>query len=439
MKLLVSKGKKHIKFWLYIYAFLIIYNPQFFKNYNSYLNYSLSFIYWILGVFILNSSKIKTKIFIERDFNKKLITNFGVLAMVFFCLRTVVSGTSIFDFFSLRIVQSLSFIVCVLSFCNLSNYIERNGLSKGEQIDFILKVSMIQFFFVLLMILFPSFRMKILNYIYITSKRNFTFTIAKRVYGVMNNYTFSGSVFHGILAFIALYWGYTTNQNKYYIYIPFLLIMIFLNGRIGLIIFILAIFIFLLYNLIRLHNINRILKLLFFLAIICGIAITVLPVIWPYTYSFFVNGFYEIFSFAQTGVASSEYANDVDDLYGQLIADFNLKTFFIGNGHKIQNAADIPNGVFFTKLYSDMGFLNDMYMGGVLYMFLLRYPIIRIIFNDNKDNYNSSNLIFNIVLVLILIVSNLKGEVYRSPIIVGAIVYIKYAVNSMNFNKDNYY
>ena len=421
------REKKINKFCLYLYAFLVLYNPSFFKNSNAYLDYSLTFIYWIIGLFALKPEKE------TGNSNKSIIIRFGVIGMLFFCMRTLFAGTSLFDVINLRIIQSASVIVSMLSMCNLALYFRKKGLTKEEQISFILNVCMIQFAFVLIMIISPDFRMKVLNVIYITNKRDFSFTIAKRVYGIMSNYTYAGSVFHGFMAFVALYTGFRTNNSKYYFYIPFLLITIFLNGRIGLIVFLASTSIFLFYNLVTGNHYNRLVKIIMLLILLVIAALLLLPVLWPNTYRFFLNGFFEMFSFAQTGVASEVGSSDIDDLFGQFNTNFNIKSLLIGNGHRIQTPGDIPNGVEFTGVCSDMGLLNDMYMGGIIYMLLLRIPLFKIITKSKSDAIEGA---FNIVLIVILIIASLKGEVYRSTIIVGSLVYVKYALDT-NAEKSN--
>ena len=65
--------------------------------------------------------------------------------------------------------------------------------------------------------------------------------------------------------------------------------------------------------------------------------------------------------------------------------DINFKSLLIGNGYRIQNREDIPNNIEFNLSYSDMGYLNDMYMGGLPYMVMLYLPLIILIFTYNKN------------------------------------------------------
>lgn len=420
---------------LYFYAFLVIYNPSFFKNVNGYFDYSLAFIYWLIGVVYLKSTKKKsfTKIYLQKNDITYYIFVYGIIAMLLFFIRSIIAGTSITDLVHLRIVQSIYVIIIIFSINNIVLHFKSLGVTGEEQVLFLLNVCMIQFVFVIIMVLFPQIRMSILNVIYITDKRDFTFTLAKRVYGIMSNYTFSGSIFHGMMAFVALCFGYYKNK-KFYKYIPFLLLMVFLNARIGFIIFLEGTIVFIGYNLLFGNNIGKISKLLMSMTIIGALACIILPIFWPDTFRFFASGFSEMFSYAKTGVASEiESRSDIDKLSKQFMTNINLKTFLFGNGYRIQNPGDIPQGVSFNGVWSDMGLLNDMYMGGIVYMFLLCSPFYRLFIK-----YKSSQMegIINIAFIAFLITACIKGELYRSPILLGTMVYLKQSLQEKEVKDD---
>ena len=401
---------------VYIYAFLIVYNPGFFTN--EYLNYALPFGYWLIGLLFLNTNpnKLVIKIFNNRYINSYII--FGLLAILFFVFRALFARVSFSDLTHLRIVQSLSVLFSLLSFYYLERYLDHHSFTAIDKTQLLLNVCLIQFVFVLIMVLSPQFRMAVLERFYLKPNVNYSFTIAKRVYGLMSNYTFAGSVFHGIMAFMALYLGSFANR-KFFAYVPVILLIVFLNSRIGLIVFIVATVFYFLYNLIFKNTLNRTLRITLIVSLILLVAFSLLPVIWPNTFNFFVNGFLDLFNYAATGVASNERISDIDLLANQLKTDFNYQTLLLGNGYRIQNSGDIPAGLIFKGLYSDIGFLNDMYMGGIIYMSLLYYPFIEMLI---KTSFKDVELKW--IFLVVAFLSNFKGEVFRAPIIIGTIIYL---------------
>ena len=402
-----------IKISMYIYAFLIIYTPNFFNN--AYVNYALPFLYWLIGFFLVKGDKNA----VVYKKNMHSILTFGVLSTVLFAFRALIAGVSFGDIRNLRIIQSISMIVSVFSFYYIERILDSKGFKSQDKMRFILNVCMIQFVIVLIMVAFPDFRMKMLEIFYLDGRKDLSFTISRRVYGIMSNYTFAGSVFHGMMAFFALHFG-IHNDSRFFLYIPCMLLIVFLNGRIGLIVFLISTLTYLFSNLLFRRNVEKTVKVTVLLTVFAVLSLAILPIIWPSTFSFFRNGFLDVINYMKTGVAATDRISDVDLLSSQFKSDFNIKTLLLGAGHRIQNGGDVPKGISFNGLYSDIGFLNDMYMGGLVYMFLLYTPYVRFI------NFKHKNIeILSVIMLVILFVSNMKGEVFRSSIILGMFVYVK--------------
>ena len=411
-------------FALYIYAFFVVYSPNFFRN--EIMNYMMPFIYWFIGLIAFNSNGKRWTISIFKDKRTKQIIIYSILALIAFDIRAVIAGARITDFANLRIVQSFSVIVSVVSFTYIINCLEDYNYTTAQKMQFILNVGMIQFAIILFMLIFPSFRINILNRFYMTNEsRNYTYTLQKRVYGLMSNYTFSGSVFHGMLAFLAVFFGFR-DDNKLYLYVPFMLLIVFLNSRVGLVLFVIATVGFLLYVLFTRGNLVSTYRPVIYLVLLGILAVTVLPIIWPKTYVFFSNGLTEMIDYARNGIASTERVSDIDILTTHMKTNFNIKTLIFGNGYRIRKYTDIPSGAVFTGQRTDIGFLNDMYMGGLIYMYLLIAPYYQLM-KKNAGIRLSRALSF--FLLLLMLVANLKGETFRSPDILGLVLFVEYALN----------
>lgn len=398
------------KILLYLLTFLIIYTPTFFSN--NIVNYMLPFIYFIFTFFLTYNIPKKGKF--SNVFRRVIF--FLFLGAIYFFIRTLIAGTDLTDFFHLRIIQSLQFIVLLISMYNISIYLSAIGYNDEQKIEFLLKVCMIQFLFVAIMILFPNVRTNLLNHFYQNGKGNI-FTISKRVYGIMSNYTFAGAIFHGVMAVIAYVYGLTKN-NKYLLYIPELLIIVLLNGRTGLFICGIGIFISTII-LVDKKSFFKIFKYFIIVIIASMLLFQLLKIIFPSTHIFIRNGFNDVVNILFNG----EKTGNIQILSENFKDDINFKSLLIGNGYRIQNREDIPNNIEFNLSYSDMGYLNDMYMGGLPYMVMLYLPLIILIFTYNKNNKKEFAL--SMFLFFVLIFCNLKGEIFRSSMLVSEIIFIK--------------
>jgi hypothetical protein len=213
-------------------------------------------------------------------------------------------------------------------------------------------------------------------------------------------------------------------------YIPILLLIVFLNARIGLIVFITNTVMFLIYIIYKKRLsifLNIIIKLLFlYLA-----SVLLLPRLFPDTYRFFNNGFKEINSYLTTGVArKGDNYSDIDRLSNQAKNNININSFIFGKGYRVKNLNAIPRGIKYNGSFSDMGFINDMYMGGIVYMLLLYYPFLNIALSKNIISINKE---FNYFLIVTMLICNLKGELFRSPMIIGIIILTKLIFNDRNY------
>lgn len=427
------KRNKIAVFSLMLYTFVVLYTPNFFSS--AYINYILPFIYMIIGLVLLKSKKKDKKIKGVFYFVAILIS-FWIFAAMFFVIRALIAGVEITDIINLRIVQSANIIAIIICVCKIEQQLTYWGYSLRDKMIFLLNVTMIQAFIVILMLIMPSLRTQLLQHFYQYGNGN-EFTLAKRVYGIMSNYTFSGAIFHGFLASIALTFGIIYDK-KIYIYIPFLILMVVLNGRTGLIIFIMGLIINIGYLIIKNKYFIKAIGALIILSIIVPISLNIIKSIKPDTYRFLMMGMEDVLNY----LINDEKDGNVDVLLGNFEDNINVKTFLLGNGHKIQNSGDIPEKIRFEGVYSDMGYLNDMYLGGIIYMILLYIPMIYLILSRVKsvsfsENEKIINNVFNIISILTIFICNIKGEVFRAGIIISGVIFIKCMIqDKMEDNKS---
>ena len=427
----MNKKVENIKIiMLMIYTFVVLYNPTFFSS--PYINYMLEYFYMILVLIFLKSQyKIKGIFYFVG-----ILIGFLCLASTFFVIRALIAGVELQDIINLRIVQSLSIVVTIISICKIEQQLTVWNFDIRKKMKFILNVTMIQACITIIMLIVPNFRTVMLSRFYQYGNGN-QFTIAKRVYGIMSNYTFSGSIFHGFLATLSLTMGILYDK-KFYLYIPFLILMIVLNGRTGLMIFFLGIIINIIYFAIKNKNTKKMLQSIFWIAIILLIALSILRRLKPESYDFLISGINDVMKY----VIDSEKSGNIKILTENFENNINMKTFLFGNGHRIQNSDDIPENIHFEYEYSDMGYLNDMYMGGIVYMLLLYLPLIRFVFSKSKtvkltEKEKALSGVIEIFSILVVFICNIKGEVFRSGILIGIIVLSKIIVQDKKEEINN--
>lgn len=415
------KKDKILKILLMMYTFVVIYTPNFFSN--AYINYMLPFVYMFVGLFFLKPIKKNHKIN-GVFYLLAILIAFWILAALYFLIRALIAGVEVTDIINLRLVQSASIIVTIISISKIEHQLTVWGMNPKEKLVFILNVAMIQAFFVIIMILNPSLRSNLLAHFYQYGNGN-EFTMAKRVYGIMSNYTYATPIFHGILATLSLIYGITYNK-KMFIYIPFLILMIALNGRTGMLVFILGVFISILYFTLRNKYMKKAIIGFVVLLILLGISLTIIKLYKIETYNFLISGIEDVIKY----ILYDEKEGNVAILSNNFSDNINIMTFLYGNGHKIQNKGDIPDTIEFEGEYSDMGYLNDMYMAGIVYMLLLYVPLTYFILkNVNTVKLSNEekciNDILKIFLILVIIFCNIKGEVFRASIIIAGVIFAK--------------
>lgn len=408
-----NTSNKSASIWLYFFTFLVLYTPTIFPN--EILNYILPFLYCGF-TFLLKREPPSNTIFRKRF---RTLVFFLIIATIYFCIRTLLAGTSITDVVHLRLVQSFQLIASIISIYNINNHLTVLGYSMEKKLRFLLNICMIQFFAVLVMVVFPNLRTVLLERLYSSGDEHY-WTLSRRVYGVMMDYTYAGAIFHGIMLVIAYSCGITKNK-KFLFYMPFLLVMILLNGRTGLFIGVGGI-ILSTFMLISKRNVIRLIKYGFLAILSFFVVFQIIKYSFPSTYTFIQNGVNDMASI----LFKEEQTGNVSVLSNNISSNMNFESLLVGNGHRIQNPGDIPSGIEFNYSYSDMGYLNDMFMGGLPYMLMLYIPTIALVMTYRKGNRFS--LTISIFLLLTLLFCNFKGEVFRSSILISCAIYLKAAI-----------
>lgn len=364
-------------------------------------------LFFIFGIFRINN------IFSERideNYSKRVIVKWG------FCIFYLSSYTAIIAMINdkpNRMFQYLYTFVWLLTLYWYKKIILDSLFTNNQIVEMIFIFGAIQGLICIMMLIFPQFK-EVANQLYYLGGERNVFRTEKRIYGISNDYTFFTPCYHGFLASFCLLYSITQNK-KLLIAVPFIFLSTFLNNRTGILIFVvnaLALSFLLMFN----PNIDKHIKINIqkSIAILSIFIVSVLMFIKhfnPKTYEYTINGI----------LSAKEWANEQSY---QIYFPKGL-SFIFGNG-------DVQAGVTRRKYgwsmdrISDYGYVNDMFIGGIVYCFCLYLTNFRFIFYKSKEYiFNFKMLCFDIMSLITLIISNYKGQSMKSGFLIVAILFIK--------------
>lgn len=355
---------------------------------------SLSFVLIDILLFIyLIFSNTKINDVLQKSGVIKLIVAI-FLASLYVGFRAAFSGNdSRFFQNTLIIVQIFYFFeILLLMYCKI-------GYSKYEIMATFLNVVFIQGIIAVLMLLVPAFHDVALHLYYAGAVEN-SFISDKRIYGLSSEYTYTTPILNGIFGVIAVFLS-IKKSKLYLIYVPIILLLVLLNGRTGLIVFIIGSIIIIFQNSRRFTHIVGLLILsslgiyaVFYLISIFSIE----------TYNW-ILGFFTDTSNLLDGKATGNYT--------QLGMQFPSENLIFGYGFRIFDPSKvISNGIFFRQ--SDIGYVNDLFLGGIVYLILLYIPIFTYILSSADKDVQFKNSGLSFFLLITLVIADYKGETMRN-------------------------
>lgn len=402
---------------MYLIGFIFIYQPGLSSNTGRFL-----FIFLLLLTILVVYCLIKYgDIFIQFIFTKQFkILIFGILIASFYFMWRALSTSN-----SPRIIQNLMILLQIFSLLVICFILNNSfGFNRKKLLNYFLNMGLIQSFFTILMLIFPKLHNIALN-LYYGSRTENMFISNVRIYGISNDYTFFTPIFHATLGVLALCLAFEFSF-KYLLYIPPLILVILLNGRTGFLLFVIGGLIALV--ILSIKNIASFVKEIIFILLLIILGLISIYFIYensPSTYSWISSGFQDLVNFFN-GDKTGNFAT----LSNMLIFPTGIN-FFIGMGFRLyDNVQGFP--------HSDIGYVNDLFMGGLIYVFILYLTIIRTLIYGidikkvKKDPFALINLALSIAFVVMIFIANYKGEAMRSGLalvgmflIKNIIIYIK--------------
>lgn len=395
---------------LYVMGFFFIYEPGL--NNNTKI-FSIVFIILL----ILESGYCFIcygKRYVKSIFNKLFV--FFILGMIianlYFIWRAISTDNDP------RLIQNFMIIFQILALMNICYLLNVEFKFNSIKIcKYFLNIGVIQSLIAMAMLIWPQLHSIALNLYYASRPEN-VFISGVRIYGISSDYTFFTPIYHGILAVIAFSLALKVSF-KYIEYIPFLLLIILLNGRTGFLIFIIgSIIVGILFSMKSLNDLVKGIIIMLLVIILGMISIFVVYEYSPNTFNWLILGLNSLVDFF-----GGERTGNFAILNNMLIFPTGIN-FLLGYGFRLYgNLHGFP--------HSDIGYVNDMFMGGLVYISLLYSTVFRTILfgTSNKKGINGQiNYALSIAFIIILLVSNYKGEVMRSGLVLAIMVVIKYVL-----------
>lgn len=402
---------------LYIFTFLYIFNP------GNFLNFNLVYVLGFLSLFYLLLNK---KYAIMMLSNKSIFILFFICLLFFFYL--------IFFYFfgnTDAILRGYSFLVVWLSIFSSLAIV---GMFKSlyvatidKFLNFIINVTCIQIFFVILSIILPSFRDWVLS----TARQTDILMISNdagsglRSFGLSSGFTSTFPMFMGICAIFSLHM-FISKKDVYekikYLIISLLLIFsIILNARTGLIPVILFLLI-LPISIFMKKDFKNIILLCSFVVILFF-----LPNINFYNndYLFRLMQALEEFDSLSTGKKTGTF----EALSNMWFFPDNTVSILFGEGVKIVGA--FPRG-------SDIGFIQDVFMFGLIPTVFLSLCLVYVfspLFRKIKSYYG---VLFFQVFIVSLLFFYMKGVTFYANEISNLIILMLCFVVFENYLRDKH-
>lgn len=381
------------KIILFLYTFFVIYLPDFSVYFPFLPNTSiLVFFLATLNLVLLNKHILWV---IKKN-------EIYAIFIVLFILIIQLTITNLGDFdlgnlwpLGLFIVQIINYLSLVIWFYKL--YHPENVYSLLKYLVFI---GMIQFFIILFMQLQPDLK-NIAVTLYGGKEgvpERLRYLLSYRIYGIASSYTFMLPLIQTFFSVIALYL-YSEGKGFFYFITSVLLIYSsIVNGRTGMYIYIIIMIIYFLKQSLQKFNL-KILIFSFGTLIIFVISVLFILNFYPDRFAWITEGIEEIILLFFAGETSQN--TNVGRLIGEHLVFPKGFDIIFGLGKNIFSGITYRN----NYIHSDIGYINDLFRGGIIYIFLL-YPTILSFFNKycTKPFLKTS-------LVLFFVIANYKGEI----------------------------
>jgi hypothetical protein len=396
-----------------LYLFLFIFMPPIFS-------FNILHILTIISLCILPFFGLKN--IIEYAKKTKLLIFVVLMTISILYLGIVLySTTQIYSYLFKYLFVLIELPICIL-FILLT--FKKEKIDFQEFLNYIITVALIQAVLAIITFFVPQIKEIFVDVIANNAGGSGVVELAKvRIFGLSSYLTFSGPIVLTVVATICLQKIMKKEWNNI---IPFFLISFsaIINARISIITLLIGFsIVFGLHFLNISNNIRKNICIwIFRILIIAIILIPFINIANNKTFKWIGSGFTDIASlFKGEKVGTFEYLFD-KEFVGM---PKTLKQTAFGTGISVYNG---------EKKRTDIGYINDLWLGGLMFMILL-YTSILYLFVHKKKYDNIEKRIICISLIIIFLIVNIKGAIVSANEFINLLLLLIAYINYDYYNK----
>lgn len=410
---------KNLKYsWVVILTFLFIYYPP------------------IIQINILHLLAVISWFHILRNYRKHasgLVYQYNYLKDSFFLLN-ILFYLYIMLLFNqnYNILIGYDIVIIIFEIIPIAYLIVDNfNTCKGKRqfYDLLLHVGLLQGIIAVIAFVVPEFQTWVINRMLNYGFRDIIVWMSgHRMYGFGYNFAYTFPIVQASLAVLSIYLS-IYKKAKYILFTPILIFSGVINARSSLVVLLigLALILFKFLNS-RMKSKIRAITILFIIVFISIPALNYISELSPKTYAWIIEGGEEI-RHIFTGDFSGSYSGYITSVNNYRLPD-DIALLFGTSERTIRG----------NNLYqSDVGFINDIWMGGLIYAlliyFYLFYKIKQIQNNFNK--YSVDGKLLSLFLLSIIIAANFKGVIFKQNEFINLFFLINIFSFSLSSAKQN--
>ncbi|AEA00864.1 hypothetical protein HMPREF9243_0865 [Aerococcus sp. Group 1] len=356
------------------------------------------FLLSITNIILLNRKLLS---FVKKMKVEHLFISFIALA-AYISIVNYLNGFYIFDYVS-------NIVMCY----NLINYISlfiwyEKVYQNNKFLEYIIFIGLTQAVISSLMVLIPGFK-EFANMLYIEGENpslNLLGITNHRIYGIGSGYTVALPFIQSFMGILSLYIVDKNMNMKYLFYSLFLAWSSLLNNRTGFIIYVVVLLIFVLKKLFNRISLNALLMTFLILSLLI-----LVPRFFQDSdkFQWLTTSIDDVFSYILHG-DRSEYTQSLTQDFLKFPQGLSM---IFGTGHR----AFGEKARYFLGFNSDIGYVNDLFKGGLIYVIILYSTLFINLFR------RVSNRFLLVSITIFLILANYKGEIINgSAVMMLAII-----------------
>lgn len=371
--------------------FLLIYNPPI-------IGFNVIHILAVFALFVIIRSSRAKQLLLDAYRRSHVF-----LVACLICSVSIIFNGTFSSFLNLFAIFLEIIPVCVVFFYFY-------GEESGPLLDDVILTGCLQSVIAIFALLFPPLQSMIVGRMITVGYSDAMQTMASwRMFGLSRELTFAMPVVQSLIACLCLYFS-IVKDKIYLIPIPFLVFSSIINARTGIIVFgigglfvLLSTFRFKFSSVLTIMIVGLILwaSTNLFSSFISNNEVTA---------AWLLSGVEDITAFVSGGEL------DENDSYFTYLSKpekyrvpENLLQFLFGTGERSQGNANI-------QFPSDIGYINDIWLGGIIYMLLVVYFFSRttykIVFSDGLSRKVRRPRLLALGIVSVLLATNVKGQLF---------------------------